>query len=319
MAISKESLASDTDDFFKETGFGNKVTEPNQRLMNKDGSSNVQRKGLSMFESSSFYHSLITMPWWKFNGIVFLSYFILNLIFASLYYFLDIEHLNGIIETSEADKFFEAFFFSTQTISTVGFGRLNPSGMIISSIAAIESMVGLLGFALATGLLYGRFSRPVVKLLYSKNAIIAPYKGGKGFMFRIANKRKNELVEVEAMVIMSHVENENGKNVRKYNTLSLELRRISILSMTWTIVHPIDESSPMVRFNPEDFEKKNVEWLVTIKCFEETFSQNVHSRTSYKYDELVHGAKFNTIAEAGPNGSVIVELNRLNDYERVTV
>lgn len=319
MAISKKNLASDTDDFFRETGFGNKVTEPNQRLMNKDGSSNVERKGLSVFASSSFYHSLITMPWWKFNGIVFLSYFILNLIFASLYYFLDIEHLNGIIEANEVDKFFEAFFFSTQTITTVGFGRLNPSGMTNSSIAAIESMVGLLGFALATGLLYGRFSRPVVKLLYSKNAIIAPYRGGKGFMFRIANKRKNELVEVEAVVIMSHVENENGKYVRKYNTLNLELKRISQLSMTWTIVHPIDESSPMVHMTPEDFEKKNVEWLVMIKCFEETFSQNVHSRTSYKYDELVHGAKFSNITEAGPNGSVIVELNRLNEFERAPI
>ena len=158
------SAANDKEDFFKETGFGNKVIEPNQRLLNKDGSTNVQRKGLSIFQSFSFYHSLITMPWWKFNLVVIAAYVIMNFIFASLYFFLDINHLNGMIAQTSGDKFLEAFFFSTQTISTVGFGRLNPSGWTDSSIAAIESMVGLLGFALATGLLYGRFSRPIIKL-----------------------------------------------------------------------------------------------------------------------------------------------------------
>ena len=317
--MSKGNTTNDAEDFFKETGFGNKVTEPNQRLMNKDGSSNVQRKGLSVFESISIYHSLITMPWWRFNIVVLVSYLVMNIIFASLYFFLDISHLNGMVAQNDFDKFLEAFFFSTQTLTTVGFGRLNPSGWTDSTIAAVESMTGLLAFALATGLLYGRFSRPVIKLLYSKNAIIAPYKDIKGFMFRIANKRKNELVEVEAVVIMSRVEKEDGKDIRKFNTLSLELKRISILSMTWTIVHPIDESSPMFSMKPEDFRTKDVEWLVMIKCFEETFSQTVHSRTSYRQHELVHGAKFINVTHAGLNGSVIVDLDRLNDYEKVPV
>lgn len=310
------SETSDKEDFFKETGFGNRVVEPNQRLMNKDGSSNVQRRGLSILESISFYHSLITMSWWKFNLIVLISYIILNFIFASLYFLLDISHLNGMIAQTISDKFWEAFFFSTQTISTVGFGRLNPSGYLMSSVAAIESMVGLLGFALATGLLYGRFSRPIIKLLYSKNAIIAPYKNISGLMFRVANKRKNELIEVEAVVIMSRVEKENGKEIRKFNTLKLELDRISILSMTWTIVHPIDADSPMFGMKPIDFETKDVEWLVMIKAFDETFSQTVHSRTSYKHHEIIHGARFNSVTKAGENGSVIVELDRINDFER---
>src|ERR1043165_5369347 len=128
------SLLREKEDFFKETGFGSRVTEPNQRLMNKDGSSNVKRKGLSILESISFYHSLITMPWWKFNVIVLSAYLVVNFIFASLYFFLDIQDLNGMIARTPAEKFFEAFFFSTQTISTVGFGRLNPSGYLMSSI-----------------------------------------------------------------------------------------------------------------------------------------------------------------------------------------
>ncbi len=242
-----------------------------------------------------------------------------NFLFASLYYFLDIGHLNGMISHAPMDEFLEAFFFSTQTISTVGFGRLNPSGTLMSSIAAIESMVGLLGFALATGLLYGRFSRPIIKLLFSENIIVAPYRNQSALMFRVANKRRNQLVEVEAVLIMSRVEKENGKNVRKFNTLNLELDRISILSMTWTIVHPIDESSPMYNMKPEDLADKNVEWLVMMKAFEETFSQTVHSRTSYKHSELVHGARFSTIAEAGEGGSVVVQLDRIHEFERVDI
>jgi len=257
------------------------------------------------------------MPWWKFNLVVLLSYVVMNFFFALLYFFLDIDHLNGMIANTSFDKFLEAFFFSTQTISTVGFGRLNPSGWTDSTIAAVESMVGLLGFALATGLLYGRFSRPIIKLLYSKNALIAPYKDGRGLMFRVANKRKNELIEVEAVVIMSRVEKENGRDVRKFNTLKLELDRISILSMTWTIVHPIDESSPMQHMTLEDISKKDVEWLVMMKAFEETFSQTVHSRTSYRHHELVWGARFNAVTEAGDKGSVVVALDRINDFERV--
>ncbi len=313
------SMKNEKEDFFKETGFGNKVTEPNQRLMNKDGSSNVKKRGLSIFESLSFYHELITMPWWKFNLFVLLTYFVVNFIFASLYFFLDISHLNGMIAQTPLDKFLEAFFFSTQTISTVGFGRLNPSGFLDSSIAAIESMAGLLGFALATGLLYGRFSRPIIKLLFSENIIIAPYKNQSALMFRVANKRRNQLVEVEAVLIMSLVANENGKDVRKFHTLNLELDRISILSMTWTIVHPIDESSPVYNMKQEDFKKNNVEWIVMMKAFEETFSQTVHARTSYKHSELVHGAKFTAVADAGPEGSVIVQLDKIHEFERVDI
>ncbi len=313
------STKNEKEDFFKETGFGNKVVEPNQRLLNKDGSTNVIRRGLSIFQSTSFYHSLINMAWWKFNVIVLFCYFVVNLLFVTLYYFLDINHLNGMVATTNTGKFLEAFFFSTQTLSTVGFGRLNPVGITDSAIAAIESMIGLLGFAIATGLLYGRFSRPVVKLLYSQNAIIAPYKGITGFMFRIANKRKNELVEVEAVVIMSYVETENGKDIRRFKTLPLELDRISVLSMTWTIVHPIDESSPMYKMKAEDFEKKSVEWMVMIKSFEDTFSQTVHSRSSYRFHELVHGAKFINVIQPGPNGAAIVELDRINEFEMVEV
>ena len=211
----------------------------------------------------------------------------------------------------------EAFFFSTQSLTTVGYGRLNPVGLVDSTIAAFESMTGLLGFALATGLLYGRFSRPVAKLLFSNQALIAPYRGMQGLMVRFANKKKHDLLEVEAQIIYSWVTNVDGKETRMFENLNLEIKRISVLSATWTLVHPIDDTSPMKDLTPADLRARNAEVLVNIKAFDESFSQTVYSRSSYKYNEIVYGAKFVPAIFPHPDGSIVVELNRISDYEIV--
>jgi len=302
----------------KEIGFGTKVYEANQRLVTKNGRSNVKRRGLGFFEELSFYHALITMPWWKFNLLVAAAYLSVNLFFAILYYYIDIAHINGMIAYSNFERFMEAFFFSTQSLTTVGYGRLNPVGLADSTIAAFESMLGLLGFALATGLLYGRFSRPVAKMLYSDVAVIAPYRDMKGFMVRLANKRKNDLIEVEAQMIYTWVVKDSGKEVRKFETLNLEIKRISVLSATWTLVHPIDDNSPMRDLKYHDLEASNVEILVNIKAFDDSFSQTVYTRTSYKYNEIVDEAKFIPAISPHPDGSVLVELDKISAYEKVS-
>jgi inward rectifier potassium channel len=301
----------------RETGFGSKVYESNQRLMNKDGSSNVRRRGLPFFEELSFFHSLINMSWGRFNMLVLFTYLIANLFFAVVYYLIGFNELGGMVGTSKADQFWEAFFFSAQSLTTVGYGRLNPIGFHASVVAAIESMTGLLGFALATGLLYGRFSKPYAKILFTKNAIIAPYQDKTALMMRIANKRKNELIDVEAAMTMAWVEKKDGKEVREFDTLTLEYKHINFLSMTWTIVHPIDKDSPLFGMNQKDLAEKRVEFLLMIKAFDETFSQTIQARSSYKYDETIYGARFKPITDPGPDGSVIVSLNRLNDMELV--
>jgi len=300
----------------KEFGFGTKVYETNQRLVTKTGRSNVRRKGLSFLEELSFYHSLITMPWWKFNLLVAGAYLSVNLLFAVLYYYIDIANINGMVAANNFERFMEAFFFSTQSLTTVGYGRLNPVGIVDSTIAAFESMMGLLGFALATGLLYGRFSRPVVKMLYSNVGVIAPYRDMHGFMIRLANKRKNDLIEVEAQMIYSWVTNENGKESRHFQDLTLELKRITVLSSTWTLVHPIDDNSPMKDLTPKDLEARNVEVVINIKAFDESFSQTVYTRTSYKYNEIVSNVKFISAISPLPDGSILVELDKISDYEK---
>ncbi|MBK9523705.1 MAG: Inward rectifier potassium channel Irk [Bacteroidetes bacterium] len=304
-------------DEFRELGFGNKVVESNQRLMNKDGSSNVRRKGLPFFQSVSIYQTLITMPWWKFNLLVFTFYITVNILFALVYYFVDPDHINGMVYNSEFEKFAEVFFFSAQSLTTVGYGRLNPSGYFDSTLASIESLIGLLGFALATGLLYGRFSRPLARILFSKNMVVAPYKGITALMFRVANRTKSELVDIQASVILSYVIQENGKPIRKFSNLKLELTKVNLLSTSWTIVHPIDEESPLYNWKEADFKKNDLEVLALLQAYEETFSQTVHTRTSYTNEELHYGAKFESVIEAGPNGSITIALDKIDNFVRV--
>lgn len=301
-------------DEFRELGFGSKVGEVNQRLMNKDGSSNVKRTGLEFYEPTNLYHELITMGWTKFLFLVFFSYILVNFLFAFIYFFVDPDHIGGMIYTTPLEKFNEIFFFSAQSLTTVGYGRLNPTSTFNSALAAIESLTGLLGFALATGLLYGRFSRPVARILFSDNALIAPYKGFTALMIRIANKNKAELIDPEATMIMSYIDQESENKIRKFSTLKLELTHVTLLTTSWTIVHPIDEESIMYNWTSEDFVSHEVEFLVLIKAYEETFAQTVHTRSSYSAEEMVFGAKFLPIIKPGENNSVIVELNRINNH-----
>jgi inward rectifier potassium channel len=304
----------------KELGFGTKTSTQRTRLINKDGSFNIDRVESSRWQSISIYHALISMSWRRFNFFVFLYFIVINLIFACFYYLAGMHGLNGVQGTSAYDLFLEAFFFSTQTFSTVGFGRISPGNHIISSIAAIESLAGLLGFALATGLLYGRFSRPVARIIFSKNAIIAPFKNATAFQFRIANKMRNsQITNLECQVTVAKLEIENGVPIRRFRSLKLELKTIVFFPMSWTINHIIDDDSPLYGMSDEDMQKADVEFLVLLTGFNDTFSQTVNRRFSYTYEELVHGARFISIFGQNEKGQTLQDLNKISDYEIVSL
>lgn len=301
-----------------ELGFGSKTSSQKDRLINKDGTFNIHRIEKSRWESLSVYHALISMSWLKFNTIIIIYFIVVNIFFALLYYFTGTDGLAGVQAVSEWDKFWEAFFFSTQTISTVGFGRISPLSHTASIIAAIEGLLGLLGFAIVTGLLYGRFSQPKAKLLFSKNAIIAPFKEGKAFQFRIANKLRNsQLTDMNCRVTVAKYEIENGQKVRRFRPLELELSQIVFFPMTWTINHPIDENSPIYGMTEKDFEESDTEFLILLNGFDDTFSQNVNVRYSYTYKELIYGAKFVSVFSDTNKGKVAQDMNKLSDYETV--
>jgi len=300
-----------------EYGFGANTTAKGQRLVNSDGSANVIRLGEPRFQLINIFHSLISMSWTKFNLLVLFAYMLANLFFACLYHITSDVELNGIIYHNSDEKFMEEFFFSAQTLSTVGYGRLNPVGPQKSTIAAIESMVGLMGFALITGLLYGRFSRPTSKLIFSNTAVIAPFKDTKAFMFRLANARRNQLIEVEAQLAFSYNEEVNGKIMRRYQELKIDLSRISTLAMTWTIVHPINADSPLSNLSKEDLESIDAEFLISMKAIDDTYAQQVHQRTSYKWNEIVWNAKFISAIGLNSDGVTTIDLSKVNDYELV--
>ncbi len=299
-------------------GFGQQAVIQNQRLINRDGSVNVKRKGLSRFSTSNNYHNLITMGWGKFWLIILTCYFIANIIFASIYVLLGAGSLDGATGNSFFERFMDAFFFSAQTISTVGYGHISPHGMFSNSVAAMESMIGLLAFALATGLLYGRFSRPSAKMKFSKNLLVAPYmENGKGIMFRLANLRRNTLIDLQMEVIFSYNDDVDGKKIRRFLSLELERKRVSILTMSWTVVHPLDDNSPLRDITPESMRETEASFAILLKAFDDTFSQTVHSRTSYQYDEMIWDAKFKPAFDRDDDGRLILDLNKIDHFELV--
>lgn len=295
-------------------GLGSKIFDKKNRVINRDGSFNLKRRGLPFFESFSIYHWLISMSWFKFCSLILAAYLVVNVFFATLYFIGGDANFEGIQTNNNFDRFLNEFFFSTQTFTTVGYGRINPVGVYSNIISSIESLSGLLSLALATGLLYGRFVRPVAKIIYSENALIAPYKDITGFQFRIANKRSDhQMVDTEVDVLLSRVEND----ALKFYNLKLEYKKITMFTATWTVNHPIDEESPLYGLTEDDLKEMDSEFFVLLKGFDDTFAQQVHSRSSYKYNEIVWGAKFVSVYGKSDDGETTIELDRISELTMI--
>lgn len=313
----KIAVAPHEDD--RDLGFGSKVaSESRLRFLNRDGTFNVRRTGLRQFAPRNLYHYLLTMPWSVFLGLVLLLYFFSNIVFGIIYSSLGAD---AIVDTSSeptVNIFLRGFFFSVQTFATIGYGTIHPVGIIPNLLVTIESYYSLLANALITGLVFARFSRPTAKLIYSKIAIIAPYRNGQGFMFRLVNSRKNQLIELKAQVLFSRFVEKDGAMIRTFDLLKLERERVSFLPLAWTLVHPINEDSPMFNLTAEDFEKSDVEILVLISAMDETFAQMVHTRTSYKSKEIRFGYKFsNLYNELKDEEPISIDIRKLSQIEKV--
>jgi inward rectifier potassium channel len=317
MAILKRFRNLKSDD---NTGFGTNSSNTGGRFFNKDGKPNVITRGAGLLDKYSWYHTMLGMKRGKFLLLLLIIYISVNLVFAGIYYLIGIDHLAGVNTGSSWKNFTEVFFFSAQTFTTVGYGRISPTGFLASAVSTFEAFLGLLSFAIATGLFYGRFSRPQIFLKFSTNALIAPFKEGTALMFRMAPYKNNNLSEAEVKLTMAISTEENGKIVDKFFSLDLELSKVNALALSWTIVHPISEKSPLYGFSKEDIANTDIELLVFVKAFDEVFSNNVIGRTSYTSKEIVYGAKFNMMYEPNADKSkTILNLDKLNDYNKVTL
>jgi len=298
------------------TGFGTNSTSTGGRFINRDGKANVIKKGVGILDRYSWYHTLLGMKLGHFLFLIFLMYIIINLFFAGIYYLIGINHLAGINTGSPWKNFTEVFFFSAQTFTTVGYGRISPVGFAASVVSTFEAFVGLLSFALATGLFYGRFSQPKTFLKFSNNALIAPYRNATALMFRLAPYKNNNLSDVEVRVTLAISTEENGKLTDKFFDLKLELSKINGLSLSWTIVHPIDDKSPFYGLSKEDIANTDMEIMVYVKAFDSVFSNNVTRRTSYVSSEIVWGAKFRMMYHPNADKSkTVLDIEKLNDFD----
>jgi inward rectifier potassium channel len=295
-------------------GLTQQYTKVLKRVINKDGQFNVRRVGRTWRDWHP-YLSMISAPWPIFFGLVAAAFAIINTLFAGLYWAVGLEHLKNADAPTAGLRFLNAFFFSAHTLTTVGYGNMWPLGPAANAVAAAESLCGVLGFAIATGLLFGRFSRPSARFGFSDTMVIAPYMGAASLQFRVVNRRTNNIIDLDARVLLMLVEESREKARRKYVPLTLERPSVLFLPLTWTLVHPITPDSPFFGKTAADLERMQAEVLIVMKGFDETFGQTVHARYSYRYDEIVWGAKFALAFEVDDSGELRIEIDRVSATE----
>lgn len=296
-------------------GLGGKLSERSRvRLLNHDGTFNVRRNNLGPFHPYNAYHTLLSLPIPRLLALMAAGYVAVNLLFASLYWLAGPDALAGAA-ASPGNRFEDCVFFSVQTLSTIGYGKLVPNTRAANVLVAIEALVGLLGFAILSGLLFARFTRPTARISFSRNAIVAPYRDGWALMFRLVNLRNHDLTDVHAVVSFAQWVGD-GQRRRRFDQLSLERDFIIFMPLHWVVVHPITESSPLHGFTADTLETADPEIVCLISAADETFAQTVHAKTSYDKGDIVWGARFRDMY-TGETDRVSIDLTLLSDIERV--
>jgi inward rectifier potassium channel len=300
----------------QDLGLGGKLAERSRaRLVNHDGTFNVRRNDLSAFHPYNAYHTLLSLPVPRLIALLGAAYAVTNVAFAALYWLNGPGALDGA-QTAPLARFEDCLFFSVQTLATIGYGRLVPITRMANVLVAIEALVGLLGFAVMSALLFARFTRPTAKIYFSRNAIIAPYKNGWALMFRLVNLRNNDLTDVHAVVSWARWVDEDGERRRRFNVLALERESIIFMPLHWVVVHPIDESSPLRGLSAAALVETDPELVCLVSGDDETFAQKVHAKTSYDKNDIVWGARFRDMYLSDME-HVAIDLTRLDQFDRV--
>lgn len=293
-------------------GLGTLYNSEVKRMINPSGDYNIKRRG-ALKGIRDLYKHLIELSSWMFMLYALLYYLVINGIFAALYLLAGMDGISGI--STDIPDFFEAFFFSVQTFTSVGYGTMSPMSFGTNLVGTLESFAGLMSIALITGLLYGRFSKPKSKLAFSKNILLAPHKDGSAVMFKMVNKRNSTLLSAEVKVILFI--DKGGEDANQFNKefyrLDLELDQINFFPLTWTIVHAIADDSPFKGLSVADLQRRNAEVLILVEAFDETHSQNVKEKKGYGGNEWLEGYTFDRNFRAGKNGELELFINELDN------
>lgn len=291
-------------------GLTQKYGGPLRRAINKDGGFNVHSEGGNWHDIHPYLH-LVNMSWTGFFAVIVAAYVVVNLLFAGIYAWIGSDQLSGAEAPTALGRFMNMFFFSSHTLSTVGYGNIAPRGMAANAVASFEALLGVLGLAVATGLLFGRVSRPSARIGFSETLVIAPYQDITALEFRIINRRPNILVDTQAQILLMTVETSNGEPRRNFQFLKLERDNVLFLATPWTIVHPIDSESPLYGKSAEDLAGLQAEVLILIKAFDDTFAQSVQQRYSYRHDEFVWDRRFAPAFFIDKEGDLVIELDKI--------
>lgn len=299
----------------QDPGLGEKIPGARQRLINRDGSFNVRRTGPRWIDGD-WYHYWVTLSWQRFV-LALLGWFIsLNVLFSLGYLAIGYDHILGAPNVSNwGERFLYTFFFSVQTFNSVGYGVQSPLGIAAGLLSSFEALVGVLTFAIITGLLYARFAKPRARILFSEGAIITPPEPGTGqrrLMFRIANQRSNTLIEVHAQMLLALA---RPDFTRRYYRLKLERDFVTFFPLNWTIVHPIDEESPLLDLTPDDLLQQSAELLILLRGYDDTYAQDIHARSSYRAEEIRWDHRFVRPYQADADGELVLDLNLLHVSE----
>jgi inward rectifier potassium channel len=300
----------------QDLGLGGKLSERSHaRLLNRDGSFNVRRNNFGPFHPYNVYHTLVSLPVPRVLLLMVAGYIATNLLFATMYWLAGPDAIAGAAASPLA-RFEDCVFFSVQTLATIGYGKLVPNTRTANVLVAIEALVGLLGFAILSALLFARFARPTAKIRFSSHAVIAPYQNGWALMFRLVNLRNHDLTDVHAVVSFARWVEENGARRRRFDQLALERDFIIFMPLHWVVVHPITDTSPLRGLTAESLAGADPEVVCLITADDETFAQTVHAKSSYDKTDIVWGARFRDmyLPEAD---RVTIDLGRLNDFEAV--
>lgn len=296
-------------------GIGTVFDKPVDRLVGADGSFLVHRVGARSGLSGAFIR-LVTMRAWAFLLTLVSGYFIINLLFALLYLAVGVDGIGNSALATPVDRWLTALEMSVQTITTIGFGYLYPKSHLVWAVAAVEGMLGILSFSLTAAVLYARFAKPKASLAWSPKALIAPFRDGWSVQLRVANRRSSLLMELEArlLLVMADVD-EQGERLNYYN-LKLQLDRVSFLPLSWTIVHPIDSASALAGLSLQDLKDRRAELILILKGIDEGYMGPVYTRHSYRYDEIIWGARF-ARAFSSREGELRLDLQKLGDSVEV--
>lgn len=254
------------------------------------------------------YHHLLTSSWPSLLLQIAGAFTLANAIFALGYF------LNGGIANARPGSFSDVFFFSVETMATIGYGQMSPVSLVAHILMSIEALTGLIGLALVTGLIFAKFSRPTARVRFSRVAVISKRDGVPSLMFRMANVRSNQIVEAQIHVVLARQEfTMEGEEVRRFHDLALSRHRNAIFAYSWTAIHPIDPDSPLFGATPESLAASRAGVIVSLTGIDETFSQTVYARHAYSARDIVWGARLADITTHTPEGSFALDMSKFDE------